>query len=256
MKRLYRFATTLLLLLPIALSAQPHSALGFSTEAGLGITSYTDNLVLEGEGERSFVWSIGAQGSYWWDFSPRLSIAAGLGVRLNYYHLQSSQRFDALMPLIGFELTGEEDWFRLKRAEHAITSAAGRVWGEYTLSRGRAHTFRLTGGMAVQRPFVNNVNTVYKEPTTAFEALFSFGSAGTFDRTASEPTINDYFRERLPDWQVNLQGGVVLYFFGRKDPQPQFYFSILYEHGLNPVSTGLSRPIRGLRGGLGVKFAR
>ena len=60
-------------------------------------------------------------------------------------------------------------------------------FGENTLSRGRE-----TGGMASD--FVSNVNTVYEEPTTAFEALFSFGGRYVC-RTASEPIINDYFRE-------------------------------------------------------------
>jgi hypothetical protein len=196
------------------------------------------------------------QANHWWDLNPRWSIGAGLGVQLNYFHLRSFKSMETVSSLTNVELSAGEDTLWLRRTEQAVTSAIGNVWGEYSISRGKSHDFRLTGGVLVQRPIVTNMNTVYQARVSPLTYLLSIGTAGSVQSTTSESEINNYFRSQVPDWQANLRMGIIFYFFSVRNPNDQFYINFEYDHGLNPMMQGLSGPVRALRMGMGMRFLR
>lgn len=248
MNKLFFLLVALFLLYTPIVSAQIQSGTGFRMDGGLGKALYTENDLLNDDQRGGNVWSMSLKVMRWWDIKPRLSIGAGLGAQLNYFHLQCRNGLDELSPLMGLELAEGENEIRLVRSMQFVPSATVDAWGEYTLIEGKGLRFRLLGGATILRSFATSVNTVYRRPRGG--ALINFNT----ETTASEPAVNDYFNERLPDWRVNLHVGIAMYVFGQNSPQDQVFLYCGYDHGLSPMMQGLSQPVRGIRGGLGMRF--
>ncbi len=222
-------------------------------QGGIGIVRYTNNDILRNRPDFSYVWSTGVQGEHWWHLTPKWSVAAGLGVRLRYNRLQSRLNLDNLAPLIELNAAPEEAQLSLRWAEHAVTLATVAGQAEYSLCQGSFYDVRLHTGILLERMVVANVNSVYREPSNAYFSLFD---PEPLQSTASEADVNDYFRERLPNWQAAVQIGISLQFFRRTRVDRRFYLFWLYEQGFVPLSRELGRAEIGIRGGTGYRFGR
>ncbi len=242
--------------LPFWLSAQPSTAWGGRFGISIGRSNYQDGNVLREGGEGGFVWSLSAQGEHWWNLTPRWSVAAGLGARLNYHHLQIRRGLDDLAPTLAVNIAQEERRLRLRRAEHAATAATANGWASYSVAQIGSLDFRLLGGLQFQRLLVGNVNTAYQEPEDPLSGGALINLPDIVPSTASEPAFNAYFRDQMAAWQVNIQFGITLQIFSRRQPVNRFYWFWLYEQGLIPPNPGLNRPVRGIRGGTGFRFGR
>ncbi|MEQ8705317.1 MAG: hypothetical protein RIC19_15425 [Phaeodactylibacter sp.] len=243
-----------------SLSAQSVSpwSFGGSLQAGVGSSAYTDHPHLASNRDFGMVWHSSIDVNTWYQLTPRLSFGGGVGIRAQYFQLQTYSTIPELATDIGFVLQSSEEDYYLDRVKHNGYMTTLNVHTEYLTKPYGTPGFNLAfhAGARMGMTPISQVRTLYGERDYgAKDFLPEWGTSHLFEGIASADAIEGYFDGHMNKSLLFFQVGLVAYHTSMRTGQ-SVRVALVYEGTTEALSQGFNSPLQGISISMGARLNR